>query len=134
MGAHAGKKQAHIQDESSWAAPATWGEGRQRARALRVGGECSYSHHHPRPLIVLTNWVPLEMRNPCSRDEDISEEVVSNSAFLSPFCFVSVRPSTVTLNSRNEVVKDDECKTPQLVENKIPEGDLLLQVSLSCVI
>lgn len=58
----------------------------------------------------------------------------SNSVFLSPFCLVPVCPSTVTLSSRNGVcpaAKEDNCKTAWLVENKIPEGDLLLQVSLS---
>uniref|UniRef100_H3DDY3 Aryl hydrocarbon receptor n=1 Tax=Tetraodon nigroviridis TaxID=99883 RepID=H3DDY3_TETNG len=37
---------------------------------------------------------------------------------------------SVTLNSRNGVcpaAKEDDCKTPRLAENKIPEGDLLLQ-------
>lgn len=49
------------------------------------------------------------------------------------FCLVPVPPSTVTLNSRNGVcpaAKEDDCKAPRLVEKKIPEGDLLLQVSL----
>lgn len=53
------------------------------------------------------------------------------------FCLVPLRLSTVTLNSRNGVcpaVKEDDCKTPQQVENKIPEGDLLLQVRLSSLI
>lgn len=49
------------------------------------------------------------------------------------FCLVPVPPSTVTLNSRNGVcpaAKEDDCKAPRQVEKKIPEGDLLLQVSL----
>ncbi|TNN04434.1 hypothetical protein fugu_001463 [Takifugu bimaculatus] len=36
----------------------------------------------------------------------------------------------VTLNTRNgasEAAKEEDCKTPRLVESKIPEGDLLLQ-------
>lgn len=60
-------------------------------------------------------------------------DALSNSAFLSPICLVPVPPSTVTLNSRNGVcpaAKEDDCKAPRLVEKKIPEGDLLLQVSL----
>lgn len=45
---------------------------------------------------------------------------------------------TVTLNSRNGVTPagvndDDDSKTPGVVENKIPEGDLLLQVSFKAV-
>ncbi|CAG08208.1 unnamed protein product, partial [Tetraodon nigroviridis] len=42
----------------------------------------------------------------------------------------TLRVSEVTLNSRNGVcpaAKEDDCKTPRLAENKIPEGDLLLQ-------
>lgn len=42
--------------------------------------------------------------------------------------------STVTLNTRNgvsEAAKEDDCKTARLAESKIPEGDLLLQVSSS---
>lgn len=49
----------------------------------------------------------------------------------------SVFLSTVTLNSRNGVspaLKDDDCKTPRLLDSKIPEGDLLLQVSLESVV
>ncbi|TWW80449.1 hypothetical protein D4764_01G0002640 [Takifugu flavidus] len=44
--------------------------------------------------------------------------------------------STVTLNTRNgasEAAKEEDCKTPRLVESKIPEGDLLLQVSVTSV-
>lgn len=57
--------------------------------------------------------------------------------FLSPSCLVRVRLFPVTLSSHNGVcpaVKEDDCKTPRLAENKIPEADLLLQVRLSCLI
>lgn len=59
--------------------------------------------------------------------------MVSDSVFcLHPLQLSPCTPSTVTLNTRNgvsEAVKEDDCKTPRLVEGKIPEGDLLLQVS-----
>lgn len=105
--------------------------------------------HRPRPLIVLTNWVCLELQSHRRCDEGVMKSVYlrrrrsrhvqvsrrpSQTLF---FCLVPVRPSPVTLSSRNGVcpaVKEDDCKTPRLVENKIPEGDLLLQVRRSCLI
>lgn len=53
---------------------------------------------------------------------------------LSPSTLSPSTLSTVTLNTRNgvsEAAKVDDCKTARLAESKIPEGDLLLQVSSS---
>lgn len=110
-----------------------WGGGGEAAGTSAEGGWRARPQR-PRLLSVLTQtgslWkgraaaacLPEEETSRCPRD------ALSNSAFLSP----PPPPSTVTLNSRNgacPVAKEDDCKAPRLVEKKIPEGDLLLQVS-----
>lgn len=145
-GFHTGKKEIPIRDANSWAAPAPrWGRGRgvvvvglglggrRRARARRVGGERGRSVHVSSASshkLGLSGKAEQLQRVYLRRRRPGVPQMLSQTLL---FCLAPPPlPSTVTLNSRNgacPVAKEDDCKAPRLVEKKIPEGDLLLQVS-----